>query len=111
MRPRIVAGNWKMNTLRDGARSLASAVVEGAKSTKGVEVVASPPFPYLIPVADALAGSTVTLGAQDCHAEPAGAYTGEVSPAMLKDVGCKYVILGHSERRHGLHESDGLINF
>ncbi len=111
MRPRIVAGNWKMNTLRDSACALASAVAEGAKSIKGVEVVVCPPFPYLIPVADALAGSAVALGAQNCHAEPAGAYTGEVSPAMLKDVGCKYVILGHSERRHGLHESDGFINF
>jgi triosephosphate isomerase len=111
MRPRIVAGNWKMNTLRDSARALALAVVQGAKAIAGVEVVVCPPFPYLIPVAEALAGSNVALGAQNCHDELAGAYTGEVSPAMLKDVGCKYVILGHSERRHGLRESDGFINF
>ena len=111
MRPRIVAGNWKMNTLRDSARALALAVVQGTQATPGVEAVVCPPFPYLTTVADALAGSSVALGGQDCHAEPAGAYTGEVSPAMLKDVGCKYVILGHSERRHGLHESDGFINF
>src|SRR5262245_36308483 len=111
MRPRIVAGNWKMNTLRDSARALALAVVQGAKSVAGVEVVLCPPFPYLTTVADVVAGSNVSLGAQDCHAETAGAYTGEVSPAMLKDVGCKYVILGHSERRHGLHESDGFVNF
>src|SRR5262245_39410391 len=111
MRPRIVAGNWKMNTLRDSARALALAVVQGAKAVAGVEAVLCPPFPYLTTVADVVAGSNVSLGAQDCHAETAGAYTGEVSPAMVKDVGCKYVILGHSERRHGLHESDGFINF
>jgi triosephosphate isomerase len=111
MRPRIVAGNWKMNTTRDSARALARAVVEGAKGIEGVTVVVCPPFPYLIPVAEVLAGSKVALGGQNCYSEPAGAYTGEVSAGMLRDVGCTYVILGHSERRHGLGESDAFINF
>lgn len=110
MRPQIVAGNWKMNTLRDGAKALAAAIVEGTKGSK-VQVVLCPPFPYLATVADAIAGSRVELGAQNCHFEMSGAFTGEISPPMLKDVGCHYVILGHSERRHGLHESDGFINF
>jgi triosephosphate isomerase len=110
MRPRIVAGNWKMNTKRDSARDLARAIVEGVKDT-AVEVIVCPPYPYLITVAEVIAGSPVTLGAQNCHDEVGGAYTGEVGAPMLIDAGCKYVILGHSERRHGLHESDGFINF
>lgn len=111
MRPRIVAGNWKMNTLRDTARELASAVVEQSKAIQNVQIVLCPPFPYLSLVRDVLANSGVVLGAQNCHSEKSGAYTGEVSAAMLVDVGCSHVILGHSERRHGLHEPDGFINF
>jgi triosephosphate isomerase (TIM) len=111
MRPRIVAGNWKMNTLAASARDLARAVVEGTKSIDGVTTVLCPPFPYLPAVAEALAGSKVALGAQNCHSEASGAYTGEVAAAMLRDVGCQYVILGHSERRHGMHESDASVNF
>jgi triosephosphate isomerase len=111
MRPRIVAGNWKMNTLRASAHDLAAAVVEGTKNIDGVTTIVCPPFPYLGTVGEVVANTKVALGAQDCHAEAAGAYTGEVSAAMLRDVGCQYVILGHSERRHGMHESDGLVNF
>lgn len=111
MRPRIVAGNWKMNTLRDSARALAAAVAAGTTAVAGVEVILCPPFPYLTTVADAVAGSRVQLGGQDCHSEASGAYTGEVSPAMLADVGCKYALIGHSERRHTLGESDAFINF
>src|SRR5262245_48982849 len=111
MRPRIVAGNWKMNTTRETARQLAAAVVARLGGDDGVRVILCPPFPYLYTVKETLGGSRITLGAQNCHWETAGAYTGEVSPAMLQDVGCEYVLLGHSERRHGLGESDAFINF
>jgi triosephosphate isomerase len=110
MRPRIVAGNWKMNTTRDSARKLAQAVVAGAPADARVLTVLCPPFVYLREVAEIVAGSKVALGGQNCHAQPKGAYTGEVSAAMLADVGCSHVILGHSERRHGMGESDGAIN-
>jgi triosephosphate isomerase len=105
----IVAGNWKMNTTRQTARALAQAVRDGLGDDR-VTVVLCPPFPYLGIVAEVLAGSKVALGAQDCHWEPSGAYTGEVSPTMLTDLGCQYVILGHSERRHGMAESDAVVN-
>jgi len=109
MRPRIVAGNWKMNTTRETARVLGAAVAKGAPD--GVEVVVCPPFPYLESVGATLAGSKVSLGGQDCHYKTGGAFTGSVSAGMLADVGCKYVILGHSERRHGLGEPEGAINY
>jgi triosephosphate isomerase len=109
MRPRIVAGNWKMNTNRGSAMALAAAIAKGAPD--GVTTVVCPPFPYLECVGQAIAGSKVALGAQDCHYKDSGAYTSSVSPQMLLDVGCTYVIIGHSERRHGLGEQEGLINF
>ncbi len=109
MRPRIVAGNWKMNTTKQTARDLAAAVVRGAAGVEGVGVIVCPPFPYLGVVGEALAGSRVELGAQNCHDRPEGAFTGEVSPLMLLDCGCRYVILGHSERRHSLGESDAFV--
>jgi triosephosphate isomerase len=110
MRQRIVAGNWKMNTTRQTARNLASAIVRGVDGMDGVGVIVCPPFPYLIGVGEAIAGSKVVLAAQNCHDRRDGAFTGEVSPTMLLDVGCRYVILGHSERRHGLGESDTFIS-
>jgi triosephosphate isomerase len=110
MRRRIVAGNWKMNKTRADAEALASAVAAGAARQDAVEVVVCPPFPYLIPVAEKIAGSKLRLGAQNCYPKKEGAFTGEVSPAMLLDVGCQYVILGHSERRHVLREDDPFIN-
>jgi triosephosphate isomerase len=106
----FVAGNWKMFTDRAGARRLAEAVAVGVASDDRVRVGVAPPFPYLLTVAEAVAGSRVVLGAQNCFYEKEGAFTGEVSPSMLLDVGCKFVILGHSERRHILGESDALIN-
>jgi len=111
MRPRIVAGNWKMNTSRSTAVQLARELVAGQSHADGVQVVVCPPYPYLDAVHKELQGSSLALGAQDAHFQPKGAYTGEVSPAMLLDVGCSYVILGHSERRHGLAEPEALINF
>jgi triosephosphate isomerase len=110
MRQKFVAGNWKMFTNKTTARELARAVVQGLGDDRRVRVAVCPPFPYLALVAEALQGSGVLLGAQNCYPEKEGAFTGEVSPVMLADVGCRYVILGHSERRHKLGESDAFIN-
>jgi triosephosphate isomerase len=109
-RQKFVAGNWKMYTTAAAARQLAAAVVQGLGSERRVAVAVCPPAPYLIPVGEVLRGSAVALGAQNCYTEKEGAFTGEVSPTMLVDVGCRYVILGHSERRHKLGESDAFIN-
>ena len=111
MRRFLIAGNWKMNTTRQSGVALAGelAVVAG-KEEAGVEVLVAPPYPYLIPVAEKLSGSAVQLGAQDVYFEGPGAFTGEVAVEMLKDCGCRYVILGHSERRHVLGETDEVIN-
>jgi triosephosphate isomerase len=106
MRPRIVAGNWKMNLTSAPARDLAAAIVQGAGSDRRVQAILCPPFPYLSLVRDAITGSPVALGAQNCFDRMEGAYTGEVSPRMLADVGCSHVLVGHSERRHGLGERD-----
>jgi triosephosphate isomerase len=109
-RQKFVAGNWKMYTDRASARQLAGAVVRGLGGDDRVRVALCPPFPYLLVVAEVLTGSPVALGAQNCYLEKEGAFTGEVSPTMLLDVGCRHVILGHSERRHKLGESDSFIN-
>jgi len=108
MRTKFVAGNWKMNTTKASAIELAKAVAKGAPKS-GVQVGVAPPFVYLDAVGQALAGSTVLLGAQDVFCEPAGAFTGEVAVSMLKDLGVKFCLTGHSERRHVLHESADLI--
>ncbi|HEV3116110.1 MAG TPA: triose-phosphate isomerase [Gemmataceae bacterium] len=110
MRKKFVAGNWKMFTTASSATALARAVAQGVGSEDRVSVAVCPPFPYLERVRDALRGSNVALGAQNLYPEREGAFTGEVSPGMLADVGCKYVILGHSERRHKLGETDEFIN-
>jgi triosephosphate isomerase len=91
---------------RDLARSVARGL--GRKESR-VEVAVAPPATALEPVRDAIAKTPVRLAAQDCHWEDKGAFTGEVSPAMLKDLGCEFVILGHSERRHIMHENDDVI--
>jgi triosephosphate isomerase len=112
MRPKFIAGNWKMHTTAATARQLASAVVRGLGAEGRVQVAVCPPLPYLALVGDVLRGSPVALGAQNLYPEKEGAFTGEVSPAMLVDVGGTYVILGHSERRRKpeLAESDAFIN-
>jgi triosephosphate isomerase (TIM) len=110
MRKPLVAGNWKMNTTAGSAVELASAVVKGLGDEDRVTVAVCPPFPYLSLVGQVLRGSRVALGAQNMYPEKEGAFTGEVSPTMLVDVGCRYVILGHSERRHKLGEGDAFIN-
>ncbi len=110
MRTPLVVGNWKMHGGLAEARALAQSVRDGLKRPRGVEVVVCPPFTALAAVAEVLAGSAVGLGAQNCHWEPRGAFTGEISPAMLAELGCRLVLLGHSERRHLLHEADDEIN-
>jgi triosephosphate isomerase len=110
MRTKFVAGNWKMFTTTTSAVQLARGVVHGCVGISGVNVAVCPPFPFLGLVAEAVRGSDVTLGAQNLYPEKEGAYTGEVSPTMLLDVGCQWVILGHSERRHKLGENDAFIN-
>jgi len=103
-RQKFVAGNWKMYTTTSAARQLATAVVQGLGQESRVSVAVCPPFPFLVVVAEALRGSRVTLGAQNVYPEKEGAFTGEVSPGMLLDVGCRHVIIGHSERRHILRK-------
>jgi triosephosphate isomerase len=109
MRPKFVAGNWKMYTTAESSEQLARAVVAGCGSENRVQVAVCPPFPYLSTVGAILRGSSLALGAQNLYPEREGAFTGEVSPAMLLDVGCRYVIIGHSERRHILGETDEFI--
>jgi triosephosphate isomerase len=99
-----------MHTTASEAQQLAKGVVDGLNGPDHVTVILCPPFPYLGIVGDMLKGSCVALGAQNMYPAADGAFTGEVSPAMLLDLGCKYVILGHSERRHKLDESDEFIN-
>ena len=110
IRQKFVVGNWKMYTNAAEARRLAKAVVDGMGIEDRVSVAVCPPFPYMALVGEILKGSRVALGAQNLYPEKEGAFTGEVSPTMLLDLGCKYVILGHSERRHKLGESDAFIN-
>jgi triosephosphate isomerase len=110
MRKKFIAGNWKMNTTRAEGVPLAAAVAKGIGNATDVEVAVCPPIPYLAAVGEAIAGSAVGLGAQNCYHEPKGAFTGEVSPAMLVDVGCRYEFLGHSERRAIFKESNADVN-
>jgi len=105
-----IGGNWKMNLSRREAVELARAVAASLSDLEApVQVTLYPPFPYLIPVGEALAGSPVRLGAQDLHPAASGAYTGEVSAAMLRDIGVVSVLTGHSERRHDIGETPEFV--
>lgn len=112
MRKPFVAGNWKMNTdsytSLNLAKDLASGTLEVA--SESITLAVCPPFVYLQAVAKALSASNIAVGAQDMYFEPKGAFTGEISTSMLKDVGCAYALCGHSERRHVIGETDELIN-
>ena len=112
MRKPFVAGNWKMNTDSHSSVKLAEDVVSGCADVAGikVDVAVCPPFVYLQAVGRALSSSRIALGSQDVYFEQKGAFTGEISAAMLKDTGCAYALCGHSERRHVIGETDELIN-
>ena len=108
-RTRLVAGNWKMHGSRAGNEALLAAVLHGISGAKGVECAVCVPFPYLEQVAARLRGSAIAWGAQNVSEHAQGAYTGEVSAAMLREFGCRYVIVGHSERRQLYGEGDALV--
>jgi triosephosphate isomerase len=112
MRRPFVAGNWKMNTDSRSSVELAKGVVDGSIELAGrdVDVAVCPPFVYLQAVGRAVSSSSVAVGAQDVYYEVKGAFTGEISASMLKDIGCTYALCGHSERRHVIGETDELIN-
>ncbi len=110
MRKPVIAGNWKMHGTTAEAVLLARELVERLASGFEPEVVVAPPFTSLLPVREALAGAPIALAAQNVHWEAQGAFTGEVSAAMLADVGCSHVILGHSERRALFGETDSAVN-
>ncbi len=110
MRRLLIAGNWKMNLNLASCVALAQGLKTAAENVADIDIAVCPPSVYIKSVSDALAGSKIGVGAQDVYFEKDGAFTGEVSTAMLKDVGCQYVILGHSERRHIMRESSELIN-
>jgi len=109
MRKPFVAGNWKMNKTVEEARQLVAEMAPALKDISGVEKVLCPPFPALLAVNAMLVGTDIGLGAQNLHWEASGAFTGEVSPAMLAEL-CKYVIIGHSERRTYFGETDVTVN-
>ena len=109
MRKKLVAGNWKMHGSREMAETLAGGVTAGLAESHDFGVAVCPPYPYLDEVARLLAGTPVFLGGQNLATEDEGAYTGEVSGAMLADLGCRYVIVGHSERRALYGEGDAVV--
>ena len=110
MRKPLVAGNWKMHKLVGESLALVNALKPLVKDIQGVDIVVCPVFTSLYPVAEALKGSAIQLGAQNCFTRESGAYTGEISPQMLKDAGCTWTIIGHSERRQYFNESDEFLN-
>jgi triosephosphate isomerase len=110
MRTPLVIGNWKMFGTLAEARPLATGIRDGLRRARGVEVVVCPPFTALAAVAEVLAGTPVGLGAQTCHHEASGAHTGEIAPPMLTELGCRWVLVGHSERRREMGETDEQIN-
>jgi triosephosphate isomerase len=110
IRKKIVAGNWKMNKRLGEAAELTKGIVRDLDDQTEVDVVLCPPFTALRTVGETIANSPIQLGAQNMHWEPDGAYTGEVSASMLRDLYCHYVILGHSERRQYFSETDAIVN-
>jgi triosephosphate isomerase len=109
MRTPLVAGNWKLNGTREANARLLRDIQDGLGGSAPTEVMVCPPFVYLAEIAQSLRGSAIMLGAQNVAAETSGAYTGEISAAMLRDVGCTHVIVGHSERRAMYGETDEIV--
>ncbi len=109
MRARLVAGNWKMHGDRRTNQALLEAVRSGAASLQRVAIALCAPFPYLAQLSETLSGTSLAWGAQNLNEHPQGAFTGEVSAAMLADFGCRYVIVGHSERRQLFGETDAQV--
>jgi len=112
MRKPFIAGNWKMNMDSHSGVNLAKGLASGLSESTGnsVDVAVIPPFVYISAVVEAVSSAKIAVGAQDIYTEEKGAFTGEISVAMLKDVGCTYALCGHSERRHVIGEKDDLIN-
>jgi triosephosphate isomerase (TIM) len=110
MRKKIIAGNWKMNKTVSEAQNLAAAIKRDLDSEAKVDVVLCPPFTAISAVSQAVSGTQIAVGAQNMHYEPSGAYTGEISAEMLREQYCRYVILGHSERRQFFGETDASVN-
>jgi triosephosphate isomerase (TIM) len=110
MRRWMMAGNWKMHNTVAESTELARSIVDGSKGVSDGDIVIAPVFTALAKVYDVVKGSQVALAAQDVFSEERGAYTGEIAPGMLKDAGCRYVIIGHSERRKYFHETDETVN-
>ncbi|MDA3903641.1 MAG: triose-phosphate isomerase [Desulfuromusa sp.] len=110
MRKPIIAGNWKLNKTIAEARELAAQLTENLKGIEDREVIIAPVYTALSAVAEVLENSPIQLAAQNCYPEISGAFTGEISPQFLQDAGCQYVIIGHSERRHLMAETDHFIN-
>ena len=106
----LIAGNWKMFKTCSEAVATAAVLAKNVADVSGRDVMIAPPFTALYPVSEVLAGSRVSLGAQNLFWEKEGAYTGEISAAMLASVGCRYVIIGHSERRQYFNETDETVN-
>jgi len=110
VRTPLVAGNWKMNLLVADAVALVDALKPQVADVTGVEIVVCPTFTALHAVAQSLAGSNIAVGGQNVYVKESGAFTGEISPQMLSDVGCTWTIIGHSERRQYFNESDAFLN-
>ena len=110
MRRLFIAGNWKMNLNRGQSLSLVQSLVESLRGVSDVDIAVCPPAVYLGELGKALHATNIGLGAQNVNSKTEGAYTGEISCSMLKDVGCRYVILGHSERRAIYGETDSMVN-
>ncbi len=109
MRKPLVAGNWKMNGDKAGSGKLLDGILAGMGNVKTTEVVVCPPYILIAQAEEKLAGSDVAFGGQDINVNESGAYTGEISGPMLKEFGCKYVIVGHSERRSYYGETDEVV--
>ena len=110
MRKPIIAGNWKMHNTIAAAKELVSALLETTDAVTGVEKVVAPPYTALTIVKKLIAGTSFKLAAQNMHYEEKGAFTGEIAPAMLEEIGCDYVIIGHSERRAYYNETNKTVN-